>query len=105
MPFDTFWWNEERDRATELAQEVLLAHVSRGAKLQELTPDAFFAELVESDDGDRFRKLRAALETNLTNLTIFRVLTGSPRVGIYVVGRLRTPPAAWAGLHTVSVET
>jgi hypothetical protein len=104
-PFDAFMWNEERDRAAKSARGVVLAHVSRGAILHELTSDAFFAELVTSDDGERFGQLRTALETNLAELTIFRVLTGSPRVDVYLIGKLRDPAGGWAGLHTVSVET
>ena len=105
MPFDVILWADERDRAAKSAREVVLAHVSRGASVHELTRDAFFAELVASDDGERFRTLRSALETNLANLAIFRVLTGSPQVDVYLVGRLCGAASGWAGLHTVSIET
>jgi len=102
-PFDPFVCNEERDRASASARDVVLARASRGANVVELTPDAFFAELESSEDGERFRRLRNALQASLPDFKIFRVLSGSPRVDVYLIGKLRA--GGWAGLHTVSVET
>jgi len=93
-PFDAVRWP---------ARDALAVHFGAGRKVEEVAIDAFFAELVASDDGQRYRQLRRALESKLKEQKIYRVGVGETRVDIYLVGRLRS--GDWAGLHTTSVET
>jgi hypothetical protein len=99
-PFDVFRWP---GATSVLARDQIASHGGTGRKIEEVAIDAFFAELIESDDGARFKQLRRALESNLNDLKIFRVGVGEPKVDIYLVGRTRS--GEWAGLHTTSVET
>ena len=94
-PFDVIRWP---------AKDAAGSHFGANRKLEEVAIDDFFAELVESDDGPRYRQLRRALESNLKELKIYRVGVGETKVDIYLLGRLRTG-GDWAGLHTTSVET
>ncbi|MDB5319060.1 MAG: Nuclease inhibitor-like protein [Phycisphaerales bacterium] len=98
-PFDLFRWPKGRG----WGREQVVAHGGANRKVEEVTIDAFFAELVESDDGARYKQLRRALESQLKELNIFRVGVGEPKVDIYLVGRTRA--GDWAGLHTTSIET
>jgi hypothetical protein len=93
-PFDIIRWP---------AKDALTAHFATGRKVEEVAIDDFFAELIASDDGERYRQLRRALESHLKELKIYRVGVGETKVDIYLLGRLRT--GDWAGLHTTSVET
>ena len=94
-PFDVFRWP---------AKDSVASHLGAARKVEEVSIDAFFAELIESDDdGARYKQLRRALESQLKELRIFRVGVGEPKVEIYLVGR--THAGDWAGLHTTSVET
>ena len=86
------------------AKDVLASHFGASRKVEEVAIDDFFAELVESDDGPRYRQLRRALESNLKELKIYRVGVGETKVDVYLLGRLRIS-GDWAGLHTTSVET
>jgi hypothetical protein len=99
-PFDVFRWPGTTSGA---ARNVVASHGGAGRKIEEVTIDAFFAELIESDDGERYKQLRRALELNLKELKVFRVGVGEPKVDIYLVGRTRI--GELAGLHTTSVET
>jgi hypothetical protein len=93
-PFDVFRWP---------AKDSVASHLGAARKVEEVAIDAFFAELIESDDGARYKQLRRALESQLKELRIFRVGVGEPKVDVYLVGR--THAGDWAGLHTTSVET
>jgi hypothetical protein len=93
-PFDLIRWP---------AKDSLASHFGAARKIEEVSIDAFFAELLESDDGERYRHLRRALESNLKQLKIYRVGAGETKVDIYLLGRL--PAGDWTGLHTTSVET
>ncbi|HEX8912161.1 MAG TPA: nuclease A inhibitor family protein [Humisphaera sp.] len=64
-------------------------------------PAAFFARLERTPDAERFRKLRAALESTVAGLTILRV--GEVQVAYYLIGR--TPAGEYAGVWTTAVET
>jgi hypothetical protein len=98
-PFDLFRWPKGRGAA----REQVVAHGGAVRKIEEVLSDAFFAELIESDEGERYKQLRRALESQLKELKIFRVGVGEPKVDIYLVGRTRA--GDWAGLHTTSIET
>jgi len=98
-PFDVFRW----PGTSGTARDVVGAHGGTGRKIEEVAIDAFFAELIESDDGARYKQLCRALESNLKELKIFRVGVGEPKVEVYLVGRTRI--GELAGLHTTSVET
>jgi hypothetical protein len=93
-PFDVVRWP---------AKDALAGHFGAARKVEEVGIDAFFAELFETDDGERYRQLHRALESNLKQLKIYRVGVGETKVDIYLLGRLRS--GDWAGLHTTSVET
>jgi hypothetical protein len=97
-PFDVFTWP-----AGGAAKDQVVAHGRKGRKVEEITVDDFFAELVEAEDGDHFRRLRATLESHLKDLKIFRVGGGEVKVDVYLLGRLAS--GAWGGVHTRSVET
>jgi hypothetical protein len=99
-PFDIVIWPSQPG-STAKAQ--VLAHAGLARAMEEVSLDDFFAELVASEEGDRYRKLRQALESTLKNLEIFRVGAGEVKVDIYLIGQ--APSGAWAGLHTTSVET
>ena len=79
-----------------VTDERLLASVSVGDTDQ----DTF---LVASDEGERYKQLRRALESQLRELRILRLGSGEVKVDIYLIGRTRS--GDWAGLHTTSVET
>ena len=98
-PFDLFRW----PKGSGTAREQVVAHGGANRKVEEVAIDAFFAELIESDDGERYRQLRRALESQLKELKIFRLGVGEAKVDIYLVGRMRG--GDWVGLHTTSVET
>jgi hypothetical protein len=99
-PFEVIHWPAA---GAATAQAQVAAHNRPGRKIEELTPDDFFAELFESDDGDRYRHLRATLEAHVKDLKIFRVGSGEVRVDIYLLGQ--SASGDWIGLHTSSVET
>jgi hypothetical protein len=88
--------------AVATAGDAVRAHASdASAAIQQVAVDDFFAELLASDEGDRWRRLRAALEAAVTGLEVWRC--GSRRVEVYLIGKARS--GQWAGLRTISVET
>lgn len=96
-PFEAFMWNSTgADAAKEVA-----ARVPKGAKIQEQSLDAFFAELEQGDGADRFVKLRHVLESSLKEAKVYRV--GEVEVDVYILGKLG--PRQWAGIRTKSIET
>lgn len=97
-PFEVFRWNLP---AARTAKDAVVARCGGQKEIKEQSLKDFFAELEASDDGERFRKLRAAIEAALAEPRAFRV--GRTRVDVYVLGKTRS--GAWAGVHTVSVET
>jgi hypothetical protein len=100
-PFDLFRWPA---KGTGSARKVVMSRGGGGGRrIEEVTVDGFFAELVASDEGERYRQLRRALESQLQDLQILRVGAGEVNVDIYLIGRTRS--GDWAGLHTTSVET
>src|SRR4051794_3147023 len=77
--FEAFRWPRGSSAS---ARDAVKAQGPKGAKLEEVTVETFFGQLDETSDVARFRKLRAALEASLTNLTVFRI--GEVNVTIYV---------------------
>ena len=100
-PFDAFWWPAPPPSKSS-PRDALIAHTPKGRPINELTPDQFFAELEQSDDGPRFQHLRQTLQSHLTSLHVFRV-GSSPKIDIYLLGP--TKSGHWVGLHTTSIET
>jgi hypothetical protein len=99
-PFDVFQWNNPRAASS---RDALLPHVDRGRSIEQLSVNQFFEQLADSDDRDRFGRLRQTIVNLLYDPTVFRVGAGEVRVDVYLIGRLTT--GLWAGLHTISVET
>ena len=99
-PLDIFHWDlgESETSAREL---VVRACKPRADKIEEVSLDAFFTELAGVPDAEQFRELRHLLESDLTNLQVFRV--GEIEIHIYIVGRTRSNN--WIAVHTVSIET
>jgi hypothetical protein len=97
-PFDVFRWD-----ATGAARDQVAAHAGKGRKIEAVPVDAFFGQLDDADDADRFRALRRVLESAVKDLQIFRARGGDAEVDVFLIGQL--PSGNWAGLHTVSVET
>jgi hypothetical protein len=98
--------------ATAVTREEILAQTGRSSDehFEEVTPDAFFAELTRVQDwfGDpqkeraaRFSALVDMLKLELTDLHVYRI--GTIRIDIYVVGL--TSEGRLAGVRTQSVET
>jgi hypothetical protein len=94
-PFDAVRWGG-KGTLDEAA-----AKVAAGRPVLETTVGDLFDELEGSDEGERWRALRGAIEGGLSGVRVFRI--GERRVDVYVVGR--GPSGEWAGLHTTSVET
>jgi hypothetical protein len=99
-PFDLLHWPVA---GAPSAREQVIAHQPAGRKIEEVALNDFFGELDESEDAERFTKLRQVLESQLKDLKIFRVGSGEVRVDIYVIGKAAS--GDWVALHTVSVET
>lgn len=97
-PFEPFRWG---GGGGDSARDQVAGHARKKQKIEEVAVDDFFAELEGSEDAERFRQLRKALESQLAGLKVFRV--GSIRVDIYLIGKTRG--GEWGGLHTISVET
>ncbi len=97
VPFDAVWWPAE----TGTARVAIERHAAKGATIETVPVPVFFKELEGAEESGRYRELRRVLESTLSELTVFRV--GAIRIDVYLVGRLRS--GAWAGVHTVSVET
>lgn len=97
-PFDLISWGTA---AGLDAREHVLAHCRAQSPITELSLDAFFSPLANTDDAMHFDELREALHATLTGIRVFRV--GSIRVEIYLIGQ--TLSGRWAGIHTTSVET
>src|SRR5258708_6041598 len=57
----------ESDQAFEIVQNVVFEQ-----KPQEMSADAFFKDLHDSEDWPRFANLRKTLEAHLLNLSVFR---------------------------------
>ena len=101
-PFSAFIWP---DATGESVPALLAARVGKGCRIEQRSPDAFFDELAQSDDAARFAALRRTLASLLRDLHVFRVSTGSPEIGIYLIGHPMADVPGLAGLQTLSVET
>lgn len=100
-PFDAFHWHTKSAPPADARSEIAIRDPGRA--IAEVPVDGFFADLKDADDADQFAALRKALEKSLKGLRIFRVGDGETNVDLYLIGQ--TTSGAWAGLHTVSVET
>ena len=60
-------------------------HGRRDARVEEVSVGDFFAELEGSEDADRYKALRQALEARLSGLTVIRI--GERKVDVYLIGR------------------
>src|SRR4051794_39879390 len=69
-PFEPFRWPGARPG--ESAPEAVVAHGKRGAKIEEVSPADFFAELDSTDEAERYRQLRRVLESRLSDLKVIR---------------------------------
>lgn len=94
-PFDAVRWGGKG------TLDEAVAKVAAGRPVEETTAGDFFEELEASDEGERWKALREAIEGELDGVRVFRI--GERRVDVYVVGRTRS--GEWTGVHTVSVET
>lgn len=90
--------------------ELLAATGHQGQTVEQVTLTHFFRNMVRpADDQDpaqqeiahRFLALQTWLETNLQEVTVYRV--GTTEVQAYVLGK--TPAGDWLGLKTTLVET
>lgn len=96
-PFDVFRWKATgRDPARDV-----VAHAAKPREIEEVPVAAFFDELNESENAERFSALRRVMESTLAGLKVYRI--GSVEVEVFVVGKARS--GDWVGLHTISIET
>ncbi|HEX8523904.1 MAG TPA: nuclease A inhibitor family protein [Tepidisphaeraceae bacterium] len=91
----------ESDHPFEVIRVQKIEELINGRAVVEQSPDAFFAELLNGDDGPRYRQLQKTMQRLLRNLKVLRV--GQRQVDVYVLGQTKTGDVL--GLHTVSVET
>lgn len=107
-----FLWEQEKVEAEALSAPTLAAYrnISEANKIEEVAFADFFASQTRDADwhgpeekasAEGFRQLVQALETNLTDLKVFKV--GDAKKEVYVVGR--TAEGDFAGMTTKVVET
>ena len=106
-PFRYICWQGVEELNSTRLLDLLGLPAETGVESQ--SPDDFFAELVEEQEGwgdaekadaERYQALRRILEAHLDSLHIFRV--GEVEVGIYLLGHCE---GDLVGLRTLSVET
>ncbi|HVS72379.1 MAG TPA: nuclease A inhibitor family protein [Phycisphaerae bacterium] len=95
-PFTPFHW--PAGPADPRAALTANAPPPPGAKIEQLSLEAFFADLTEDP---RFAALQKTLQSTLTTPTVLRI--GERRILIYLLGQL--PDHSWPGLKTLSIET
>ena len=96
-PLEVFQW-EKRARS---AREEVIMRAGKDQQVQEISFEAFFDELKDTDDAERFAQLCRTIKALLTTVKVYRV--GTRRIDVYVIGD--EPGGGWAGLKTISVET
>ena len=94
-PFEPFVW-ERVENTTAAVQR--LAQLPRTTDCQQVSLDDFFGDLLEEKE---FRSLRAAIESNLSQVKVYRC--GSIKVMYLIVGT--DSEGRLAGLKTNAVET
>jgi hypothetical protein len=108
-PWEAFAWPAAKGPPTADAVRAQ-GKLSKGAKVEVQTVDAFFAPLTRDQDwyGDeekaaaaKNRALLAVVTQKLTGPKVFRV--GGRKQTVYVVGG--APEGGWAGVKTTAVET
>ena len=97
-PFEVFVWEEP-----ELTPQHVAAHSGKDKdqKVEEVSIGAFFDELAETQEAQRFHELRRVIESHLRDVKVFRV--GDIEIDVFIIGR--SPSGHWVGLRTQSVET
>ena len=99
-PFDAFHWEAKPGQSLE---QLIAAHASAGRRIDEVSTDAFFKPLDQTDDAEQYRALRKVLEINLLRLQTFRVGVDEVEVDVYLLGPAKC--GGIIGLHTTSIET
>jgi hypothetical protein len=98
-PFQAFLWNDGGEITPERLPQ--LAHLPKGAAVEEDTLDGLF-RTVPAEDRGKFQKLRQAIQEQLSGVKVFRVGEESEKT-VYIVGKTRD--GRLAGLKTSVVET
>lgn len=107
-----FLWEDREGDTQSITSELLRAYrqIPNSEPIQEVPFADFFAPAVteqewfepeDRESAERFRQLVHVLQTNLTDLKVFKV--GRVRKGVYVIGR--TADGYLAGVFTMVVET
>ncbi len=106
-PFEAISWEQGVELTpTALCQELIQPNLT----IETMTLADFFAPALTVEDWyeaeelvqvDRYQKLLHAIESNLTDVRVFRV--GESEIAIYIVGR--TPDGDIVGLKTHAIET
>jgi hypothetical protein len=78
-----------------------LARAPKDAVVEEGTLDTLFGT-VPSEDRAKFQKLRQAIESQLSGVTVYKIGDEAERQ-VFIVGK--TSDGQWAGLKTTVVET
>jgi hypothetical protein len=105
-PFEIVTW----ELGIEMTPTALFSKLAPDLSIEQITLDDLFAPVLILEDWyeadelalvHRYTELRHAIETNLTDVLVFRV--GKVEIAIYIVGR--TPDDNVVGLKTQIVET
>jgi Nuclease A inhibitor-like protein len=106
-PFEIVTW----DRGVEMAPTDLFSQIEDpNAKIECILLTDLFAPVLTVEDWyeetelaqvERYKQLLQAIESNLTDVSVFRI--GEVEIAIYIVGK--TPDGDLVGLKTHAVET
>ena len=107
-PFQAFTWTGTTGLLTK-SQLLALTETPAGTPVEEVSLDEFFGTLTtdqtwfqddEKQIATHYRALRATLESDLTDLKVFRV--GVVNITIYIVGKAKN--GDYVGVQTKAVE-
>jgi hypothetical protein len=92
-PFELIQWDGE----TLITPEYLcrISERPEGTPIEETDTKRFLGE------NERFRKLQAAIESNLADVRVYKV--GTINIPVYIVGR--GPEGQWLGVSTRLIQT
>jgi hypothetical protein len=92
-PFELIQWSGE----TSITPEYLCSISGRpeGTQIEETDTKRFLGE------NERFRQLQAVIESNLTDVKVYKV--GAIDIPVYIVGR--GPEGQWLGVSTRLIQT
>lgn len=92
-PFELIQWSGE----TPITSQYLCDISDRpaGTRIEETDTKRFFGE------NERFQKLQAVIESNLTDVKVYKV--GTINIPVYIVGR--SPEGNWLGVSTRLIQT